>query len=81
MVEVKFFYKEGCWFCDMAEEMLNGLIEKHDLRIERIDIASSEELYDLYRFDIPVIEFADGSALYGRIKKRELLERLEANAK
>ncbi|HMK60450.1 MAG TPA: glutaredoxin family protein [Dissulfurispiraceae bacterium] len=78
---MKFFYKEGCWFCDMAEEMLNGLIEKHDLRIERIDIASSEELYDLYRFDIPVIEFADGSALYGRIKKRELLERLEANAK
>ena len=64
----------------MAEEMLNGLVDRHDLRIERIDITSSEELYDLYRFDIPVMEFADGSALHGRIKKKDLLERLEANS-
>ena len=31
MVRLKFFYKEGCWLCDTAQEMLNGLAEKYDL--------------------------------------------------
>ncbi len=80
MVNIKFFFKENCWLCDTAEEMLNGLAEKYDLRIEKIDITSDEGLYDLYRFDIPVFEFRDGSAIYSRIKKKELLEKLDANA-
>jgi hypothetical protein len=79
MVKLKYFYKEGCWFCDMAEEMLNGLTERHDLRIEKIDITSSEDIYDLYRFDIPVIEFMDGTALHGRIKKKDLLAMIESH--
>jgi hypothetical protein len=60
--------------------MLNGLAEKYVLNIEKIDIASSEDLYELYRFDIPVFEFRDGTTLHGRIKKKDLLERLKANA-
>jgi hypothetical protein len=80
MVELIYYYKEGCWFCDTAEEMLNGLIEKYDLKIEKIDIASSDDLYELYRFDIPVFEFKDGTALHGRIKKKDLLESINANA-
>jgi thiol-disulfide isomerase/thioredoxin len=80
MVNLKFYYKDGCWFCDAAEEMLNGLVQKYDLNIEKIDITSSEDLYDLYRFDIPVFEFRDGTTLHGRIKKKDLLERLKANA-
>ena len=80
MVRLKFYYKDGCWFCDAAEEMLNGLAEKHDLRIEKVDITADEDLYELYRFDIPVIEFNDGTALHGRIKKKDLLESLEANS-
>ena len=79
MVKLKYFYKEGCWFCDMAEEMLNGLTEKLDLRIEKVDITSSDDIYDLYRFDIPVIEFTDGTALHGRIKKKDLIEKLAEN--
>jgi hypothetical protein len=80
MVKLIFYYKDGCWFCDTAEEMLNGLTEKYVLIIEKIDIASSEDLYELYRFDIPVFEFRDGTTLHGRIKKKDLLERLKANA-
>jgi hypothetical protein len=80
MVKLKFYYKESCWLCDTAEEMLNGLAEKYDLRVEKIDISSSDYLYELYRFDIPVFEFRDSTTLHSRIKKKELLERLEANA-
>jgi len=81
MVSVTFYAKEGCWFCDMAEEMLNGYQEKYGLAINKGDIASDEELYRLYRFDIPVLEFEDGTTLHGRIKKQELLAAIERNRK
>ena len=79
MVRLTFYHKAGCWFCDAAEEMLNGLAEKHDIEITRVDITSDDELYELYRFDIPVFEFRDGSTLHGRIKKKDLLQKLEEN--
>jgi len=79
MVRVNFFYKDGCWLCDSAEEMLNGLKERYAIDINKIAIDSDDELYELYKFDIPVFEFKDGSALYGRIKKKDFLRKLEEN--
>jgi hypothetical protein len=79
MVRLTFYYKEGCWLCDTAEEMLNGLKEQHNIEVSKIDISSDDDLYELYRFDIPVFEFKDGSTLWGRIKKKDLLQKLEEN--
>lgn len=79
MVRLNFYFKEGCWFCDMAEEMLNGLKEKYEIDINKIDITSSNDLYEIYRFDIPVFEFKDGSTLHGRIRKKDLLKKLQEN--
>lgn len=77
MVRLTFYYKDGCWLCDTAEEMVNGLQEKYDIRVKKVAIDSDDALYELYRFDIPVFEFRDGSTLNGHIRKRELLEKLE----
>lgn len=52
---------------------------KYDIEINKVDITSNDELYELYRFDIPVFEFKDGSTLYGRIKKKDLLKKLKEN--
>ncbi|HAK89785.1 MAG TPA: NrdH-redoxin [Nitrospiraceae bacterium] len=79
MVKLTLYYKPECWLCDTAEEMLNGLAEKYDIEINKTDITSSDELYELYRFDIPVFEFKDGSTLNGRIKKKDLMKKLEEN--
>lgn len=79
MVRIKLYSKEGCWLCDMALDMLNGQTGKYDLRVERIDIGHEGELYDLYRYDVPVLEFADGSTLNGHIKKKELIRKFEEN--
>lgn len=79
MVNLTFYYKDGCWLCDHAEEMLNGLKVKYDIRVNKIAIDSDNELYDMYRFDIPVFEFKDGSALHGRIKRKDLYRILEEN--
>ena len=39
----------------MAEEMLNGLMGKYEIEVNKIDITSNDVLYELYRFDIPVL--------------------------
>jgi hypothetical protein len=80
MVRVSFYFKEGCRLCDTAEEMLNGLREKCGLEVRKIDITSDETLYELYRFDIPVFAFRDGTTLHGRIRKKDLLKKLNENS-
>ena len=79
MVRMTFYYKKGCWLCDTAEEMLNGVKETYRIEVKKIAINSDERLYELYRFDIPVFEFRDGSTLTGRIRKKDLLRMLEKN--
>jgi hypothetical protein len=79
MVKLTFYYKEGCWLCDTAEEMINGFKQKYDIRVAKVAIDSDDDLYEEYRFDIPVLEFKDGTVLYGRIKKKEFLKTLKAN--
>jgi hypothetical protein len=79
MVTIAFYYKGGCWLCDHAEEMLNGLREKHDIRINKVAIDSDDDLYEMYRFDIPVFEFKDGTTLHGRIRKKDLMKKIDDN--
>lgn len=79
MVRLTFYYKAGCWLCDHAEEMLNGFRERYDIRINKVAIDSDDDLYEMYRFDIPVFEFKDGSALHGRIKKKDFFAKLKDN--
>ena len=79
MINLTLYFREGCWLCDKAEEMLNGLKEKYGIDLKKVSIDSNDELYELYRSDIPVLEFKDGSALHGVIKKKDLLKKLEEN--
>lgn len=73
MVKITFYVKGGCWLCDAAEEMLNGIRGRYGLAINKVDIESDDELHGLHRFDVPVVEFADGTALHGRIRKKDLV--------
>lgn len=79
MVKLTFYYKEGCWLCDTAEEMVNGLKQRYDIRVTKVAVDSDEDIYEQYRFDIPVLKFKDGTELYGRIKKKDLMRKLENN--
>jgi hypothetical protein len=81
MVRLTLYVKEGCWLCDAAEETLAGLRERYGLFIDRVLIDTDPALHELYRFDVPVLEFEDGIALSGRIRKKDLLRCLDANKK
>lgn len=78
-MDIIFYHRPGCWLCDKAEEMLNGLVERYGINVTRTNIDNDEELYRLYRYDIPVIDFKDGSTLHGRIRKKDLVAKLEEN--
>ncbi len=80
MINVTLYFREGCWLCDKAEEMVNGLKVAYGININKISIDSDKEIYELYRSDIPVLEFKDGSALHGVIKKKDLIRKIEENA-
>ena len=77
MVHLTYYFKQGCWLCDTAEEMLNGMKQRYDIRVRKVAIDSHDDLYELYRYDIPVLEFKDGTTLHGRIRKKDLLKKLE----
>jgi hypothetical protein len=79
MVNLTFYFKDGCWLCDYAEEMINGIKSEYNINVKKVAIDSNDELYEIYRFDIPVFEFRDGSTLHGRIRKKEVLKKLEEN--
>ncbi|MEF9438006.1 MAG: glutaredoxin family protein [Candidatus Mariimomonas ferrooxydans] len=79
MVKLTFYSKKDCWLCDMAEEMINGIMEKYEIKVTKVAIDSDEEIYEMYRYDIPVVEFRDGSTLHGRIRKTDFIRKLEEN--
>ena len=81
MLRMKLYMKPGCWLCDMAQDLLNGLAARYEFSVEHVDISIDEALYDLYRFDIPVIEFEDGATLHGHIKRKDLVRMIEAHLK
>lgn len=77
-MDVVLYIVEGCWLCDHAEELLNSFKEQYGLKIKKVDITSGYELYERFRFDVPVVEFESGRTLKGRIRKKELLSELES---
>ena len=79
MIDITFYHRPGCWLCDKAEEMLNGLVLRYEINVTRVNIDNDDDLYQLYRYDIPVLDFKDDSTLHGIIKKKELLKKLEEN--
>lgn len=42
---------------------VNGHKKKYGVNMRKISIDSHEQSYELFRFDVPAIEFEDGTAL------------------
>jgi glutaredoxin len=70
---VTFYTKFGCHLCDEAREMLEDLAAEVSFDLTEIDIRSSPELFEQYRYRIPVILIDDQTLLEGRIEFRDLV--------
>ncbi|WP_376794664.1 glutaredoxin family protein [Thermogemmatispora sp.] len=69
--QVTFYTKAGCHLCDEAREMLEEIASQVDFDLTEIDIRGNPELFELYRYRIPVV-IVDGQVLEGRIEFRDL---------
>ena len=60
---VTLYGKADCHLCDEAEALLRPLSAQRRLAYRKVDIQSSPELFDRFRYRIPVIELDGGSTL------------------
>lgn len=71
--QVMFYTKAGCHLCDEAREMLDDIAAETAFELTETDIRSGPELFEQYRYRIPVIIIDDTLIIEGRIEYRELV--------
>ena len=60
---VSLYSKPGCHLCDEAEAILALVARTQPLTLQKVNIESSRELFEEYRYRIPVIRVAGGPSL------------------
>lgn len=70
--KVVFYTKAGCHLCDDARTLLDEIATQIPFELTEIDIRSTHELFDEYRYQIPVIIIDETTIVAGRIEYEEL---------
>lgn len=54
---IQLYTKEGCTLCDKAKDVLLSVRETHPHSLEAVDITDpdKEDIFDMYKWDIPVL--------------------------
>jgi glutaredoxin len=71
---VVFYTKAGCHLCEEARDMLEDIAAQTEYELTEIDIRSDPQVFEQYRYRIPVIIINDSTLLEGRIQYAELSE-------
>ncbi len=77
-IPVTLYAKPGCHLCEDAALLLEVLGREYPLRVAEVDITSAPDLYDRYKWEIPVVVTPHGQTS-GRIGAADL-RRLFAQA-
>ena len=70
--QVTFYTKAGCHLCEEARDMLDDIAAQTAYELTEIDIRSDTDLFEQYRYRIPVIIIDDETIFEGRIAFRDL---------
>ncbi len=74
---IKFYTKPKCPLCDKARRLLNGLRKEYSLDVDEVNILNDPDLYELYKYEIPVLLSPGLFQLQGRIEEEKLRENLD----
>jgi thiol-disulfide isomerase/thioredoxin len=77
ILSIKFYTKPKCSLCDEVRVFLTQLKKTYPLSVEEINILDDPDLYERYKYEIPVLLFPDQSQLQGRIDGKKLKAKLE----
>ena len=70
--QVTFYTKAGCHLCEEARDMLDDIAAETAFELTEIDIRSDPDIFEQYRYRIPVIIVNGETLLEGRIEYRNL---------
>jgi thiol-disulfide isomerase/thioredoxin len=76
-LSIKFYTKPKCSLCDEVRILLNRLRKEYPLEVEELNILDDPDLYQRYKYEIPVLSFPDLSQLQGKIDRKQLKEKLD----
>lgn len=71
--QVTFYTKAGCHLCDEARDILDDIAAETAFELTETDIRTNPELFEQYRYRIPVIIIDDTTIVEGRITYRDLV--------
>jgi glutaredoxin len=69
---VVFYTKAGCHLCDDARELLEDLAAEFPFDLQEIDIRTDMQIFEEYRYRIPVIIVDGRTTVEGRISPEAL---------
>ena len=69
---VVLYGKPGCHLCDIAHQLLLGLMREFDFTIEEVDITRDDALMTRYRDTIPVVLVDNRTTLAAPIRTADL---------
>ena len=70
--QVKFYTKAGCHLCEEARDMLDDIAAQTSYDLTEIDIRSDQDIFEKYRYRIPVIIIDETIVIEGRINYSNL---------
>ena len=77
MRRITLYTKADCHLCEIVRQDLDLLRLQHDCVIMEIDITSKPDLYERYRYLIPVVAIEDGPTLTAPIDLLVLRDALD----
>ena len=72
MPQVTLYSKPGCHLCDDARAYLDDLASTTEFHLDEIDIRRDPDLFERYRYRIPVITVDGVERLEGRISAEDV---------
>jgi glutaredoxin len=74
--ELILYGKPNCSLCDKAKAAVASAGLSPDIVLREVDIEQDEELFDLYRYDIPVLVLEGRQLVKGIVTTERLREQL-----
>lgn len=72
MLTITLYAKAGCHLCDEARDYLENAAAGHEFDLREIDIRRDPDLFERYRYRIPVIVVDGVERLEGRIEEADV---------
>ena len=70
--QVTLYTKAGCHLCEEARDMLEDIAALTSYELTEVDIRRDPDIFEQYRYRIPVIIIDQETVLEGRIEFRDL---------